>query len=150
MVRSQYYSLRKLDRVNYSDKTNQRYTTTKRSTKNKLQSKKNTKKRTTAKRVSKKPMTLKNKKLVEENCKKKKGLEQKLIQLFSRLNKQSLDSDLVAIGYLFNCLFTNNPESISYDLEKIRRYINSKKTSEPKGNLLWENLKSLYFSAATF
>ena len=68
-------------------------------------------------------MTLKNKKLVEENCK-KKGLEQKLVDLFSRLNKQSLDSDLIAIGYLFNCMFTNNPESISYDLEKIRRYIN--------------------------
>ena len=94
-------------------------------------------------------MTLKNKKLVKENCKKKR-IRTEVGDLFLRLNKQSLDSDLIAIGYLFNCMFTNNPESISYDLEKIRRYINSKKTNESKGNLLWENLKSLYFSAATF
>ena len=72
------------------------------------------------------------------------------MQLSSKLNKQSLDSDLIAIGYLFNCLFTNNPESIQYDIEKIRKYINSKKSNGPKGHLLWENLKSLYFSAATF
>ena len=72
MVRSQYYSLRKLDKVNYSDnKTNQKYNTTKRATGKKHSSKKSTTKRTTAKKVSKKPMTLKNKKLVEENCKKK-------------------------------------------------------------------------------
>ena len=124
MVRSQDYSFRKLDKVNYSDnKTNQKYNTTKRATGKKHSSKKSTTKRTTAKKVSKKPMTLKNKKLVKENCKKKR-IRTEVGDLFLRLNKQSLDSDLIAIGYLFNCMFTNNPESISYDLEKIRRYIN--------------------------
>ena len=147
MPRSHRYTLRKRSKVNYSAKKPQ--TTIKKKVTTKKGKTKNT--TTTRKIPLKKPITVKNKKIIEENCNNKKQvLEEKLVQLFSKLNKQSLDSDLIAIGYLFNCLFTNNPESIQYDIEKIRKYINSKKSNGPKGNLLWENLKSLYFSAATF
>ena len=140
MVRSRHYGLRNIGKVNYSESTAQNSI--------KQKSTKKTTKKRTKKNVSKKPIPLKNKRAIKKTCPQRKGIEDKMVQLFKRLNKQSLDSDLIAIGYLFNCMFTNNPESISYDLEKIRRYINSKKTKEQKGQLIWENLKALYFSAA--
>ena len=126
-MRSEVYKLRNIERVNYSYKNSTRVT-----------------KNSTHKKI---PMSEKNKKLVQENCKAKKELRKKLEEMFSRLNKKSVDSDLLGIGYLFNCYFTKNPESIAYDLEKIRGYVNQAKTKGEKGTLQWENLKSIYFSA---
>ena len=104
-MRSEFYKLRNIKRVNYTYKNSTKLT-------------KNTKKKqkySTKQTHKKVPMSVRNKKLVEENCKAKKELRHKLEQLFSRLNKKSVDSDLLGIGYLFNCYFMKNPESITYD-----------------------------------